>query len=176
MLQQTLNLKSRLTASVSAVLFCWLLLNTSTIALAEKRRDNWGRQPRTVARRATCGPAYDSARGDRSYERYRVYDRNRNYGRARDYDRYSAYDRDYYDRDRDYDRRYRAYDRDRNYNRYRGYERERSKTKSALIIAGSSGAGAATGAIVAGGKGAAIGAIAGGVAGLIYDRQTDNRR
>ena len=48
----------------------------------------------------------------------------------------------------------------------------RSTGKSAAIIAGSAGAGAAIGAIAKGGKGAAIGAIAGGVAGLIYDRLT----
>lgn len=48
----------------------------------------------------------------------------------------------------------------------------RSTAKSAAIIAGSAGTGAAIGAIAKGGKGAAIGAIAGGVAGLIYDRLT----
>ena len=50
--------------------------------------------------------------------------------------------------------------------------RHRTSGKSAAIIAGSAGAGAAIGAIAKGGKGAAIGAIAGGVAGLIYDRLT----
>jgi hypothetical protein len=48
----------------------------------------------------------------------------------------------------------------------------RSKKKSAAIVGGSAGAGAAIGAIAGGGKGAAIGAIAGGVGGLIYDRKT----
>ena len=48
----------------------------------------------------------------------------------------------------------------------------RSKKKSAAIIGGSAGAGAAIGALAGGGKGAAIGAIAGGVGGLIYDRKT----
>jgi hypothetical protein len=52
----------------------------------------------------------------------------------------------------------------------------RSKTKSAAIIAGSAGAGAAIGAIAGGGKGAAIGAISGGAAGLIYDRTTANKK
>lgn len=51
----------------------------------------------------------------------------------------------------------------------------RSTEKSALIVAGSSGAGAAIGAIAGGGKGAAIGAISGGVAGFIYDRMTANK-
>lgn len=52
----------------------------------------------------------------------------------------------------------------------------RSTTKSVLIIAGSSGAGAAIGALAGGKKGAAIGAIAGGVGGFIYDRTTANKR
>lgn len=52
----------------------------------------------------------------------------------------------------------------------------RSKAKSAAIIAGSAGAGAAIGAIAGGGKGAAIGAISGGTAGLIYDRTTANKK
>jgi hypothetical protein len=51
----------------------------------------------------------------------------------------------------------------------------RSKKESAMIIAGSAGAGAAIGALAHGGKGAAIGAIAGGVGGFIYDRMTNNR-
>jgi hypothetical protein len=51
---------------------------------------------------------------------------------------------------------------------------KRSMEKSVLIVAGSSGAGAAIGGLAGGGKGAGIGAIAGGVAGLIYDRATAN--
>ncbi len=44
--------------------------------------------------------------------------------------------------------------------------------KSALIIAGSTAAGAGVGAIVGGKKGALIGAILGGVGGTVYDRKT----
>jgi hypothetical protein len=51
----------------------------------------------------------------------------------------------------------------------------RSTDKSALIVAGSAGTGAAIGAIAGGGKGAAIGAISGGAAGFIYDRMTANK-
>ena len=50
--------------------------------------------------------------------------------------------------------------------------KQRSKKKSAAIIGGSAGAGAAIGALAGGGKGAAIGALAGGAGGLIYDRAT----
>ncbi|MCI0718019.1 MAG: hypothetical protein L0338_03410 [Acidobacteria bacterium] len=59
--------------------------------------------------------------------------------------------------------------------RERGHYRERSKRKSALIIGGSSAAGAAVGGVAAGGKGAAIGALAGGLGGFIYDHKTNNR-
>ncbi|MFN7926114.1 MAG: hypothetical protein U0Q16_38810 [Bryobacteraceae bacterium] len=54
--------------------------------------------------------------------------------------------------------------------------RSRSTKKSAVIIAGSAGTGAAIGGIGAGGKGAAIGALSGGAAGVVYDQLTRNRR
>jgi hypothetical protein len=57
---------------------------------------------------------------------------------------------------------------------YRERRHGRSKAKSAAIVAGSAGVGAAIGAIAGGGKGAAIGALAGGGAGFIYDRLTHN--
>jgi hypothetical protein len=53
-------------------------------------------------------------------------------------------------------------------------QNKRSLKKSALIVGGSAGAGAAIGAVAGGGKGAAIGAMSGGVAGLIYDLATRN--
>jgi len=57
----------------------------------------------------------------------------------------------------------------------RSYVRTRPKKKSATIIAGSAGTGAAVGALAGGGKGAGIGAIAGGAAGVIYDQHTRKR-
>jgi hypothetical protein len=51
-------------------------------------------------------------------------------------------------------------------------KKQRSTAKSAAIIAGSAGAGAAVGGLAGGGKGAAIGAIAGGAGGYVYDRAT----
>ncbi len=53
--------------------------------------------------------------------------------------------------------------------------RQRSFEKSAMIVAGSAGTGAAIGALAGGGKGAAIGALAGGVGGFIYDRVTAHK-
>jgi len=45
-----------------------------------------------------------------------------------------------------------------------------------LIVGGSTGAGAAIGAVSGGKKGAAIGAMSGGVAGLIYDLATRHKK
>ena len=54
-------------------------------------------------------------------------------------------------------------------------KKKRSLEKEILIVGGSSGAGAAIGAVAGGKKGAAVGAISGGVAGLIYDLATRNK-
>lgn len=53
--------------------------------------------------------------------------------------------------------------------------RGRSWKKSAAIVAGTGGVGAAIGALAGGGRGAAIGALTGGGAGFLYDRLTHNK-
>ncbi len=53
--------------------------------------------------------------------------------------------------------------------------KNRSWKRSAMIVGGGAGAGAAIGAVSGGKKGAAIGAVSGGVAGLIYDMATRNK-
>ncbi len=55
------------------------------------------------------------------------------------------------------------------------FHRHRSWEREVLIVAGSSGAGTAIGALAGGKKGAGIGALSGGIAGLAYDLATRNR-
>jgi hypothetical protein len=55
-------------------------------------------------------------------------------------------------------------------------KKKRSLEKEVLIVGGSAGAGAAIGAAAGGGKGAGIGALSGGVAGLLYDLATRNKK
>jgi hypothetical protein len=142
------------------VLSGWMILSSSIVTLAEQRCDNRRNQWRFSPRGGTHRPAdYFRPSRDQRYCRNKKDSQYRQYNRGRDYNRYQD------------SRRYREYDR-----WYGDYGRERSGATSALIVAGSTGAGAAVGAIAAGSKGAAIGAIAGGIGGLIYDRQTDNRR
>jgi len=166
MFAQTQLLKGKGPIVVSTLLFGWMVLSGSMPALAEKRRDNWNRKSR-FSDGAYCRA--DARRDHRYYQRDNYYQRARDNRQDRYYQRYRS------DRGRSYSQ-YQSCD--RNWNdgrRYRGY-RERSTAKSALIIAGSTGAGAAVGGIVGGTKGAAVGAIAGGIAGLVYDQHTDNRR
>jgi hypothetical protein len=75
-------------------------------------------------------------------------------------------------------RRYHRYYRSRLYRRRHRVVvvRRRPWLRSAAIVAGSAGAGAAIGALAGGGKGAGIGAIAGGTGGLIYDRLTHKKK
>lgn len=53
--------------------------------------------------------------------------------------------------------------------------RERPFKHSVAIVAGSSGVGAAIGALAGGGRGAGIGALSGGAAGFLYDRLTHKK-
>jgi hypothetical protein len=156
---------------VSTLLFGWMVFNSSTPALADKRRDEWNRKSRFSAG-SNC--RNEDRRDHRNYQRNNYYQRGNyyQYQRARDYRQDRSYQPYRYNQSRGYYNQYRPYD--RNWND-RGYD-ERSTAESALIIAGSSGAGAAIGGLLGGTKGAAVGAIAGGVAGVVYDQHTDNRR
>jgi hypothetical protein len=83
-------------------------------------------------------------------------------------------DDDYYDRDRDREEPVvtRTSTRDDDDRQAEPVRKTRSGEKSAVIIAGSTAAGAGAGAIIGGKKGAIIGAVLGGVGGTIYDRKT----
>ena len=173
MFAHTLLLKRKGPVVVSTLLFGWMVLNSSTTALAEKRRDNWNQRSR-FSSSSNC--RNDGRRDYRNYQRNNYTQRNNYYPyqRARDYRQDRYYQRYQSNQGRGYNQ-YQSYDRNWNDSRYRGYN-ERSTAESALIIAGSSGAGAAIGGLLGGTKGAAVGAIAGGVAGVVYDQHTDNRR
>jgi hypothetical protein len=166
---QTLLWKGRGKVAVSALLFGWMVFSSATPALAEKRRDDWNRKSRFSAG-SNCHN--DRRQDNRNYQRNNYYPRDNyyQYQRARDYRQERFYQPYRSDLGRGYTQ-YQSYDRNWNDSRYG----ERSAGKSALIIAGSTGAGAAVGGLVGGAKGAAVGAIAGGVAGVVYDRHTDNR-
>jgi hypothetical protein len=172
MLTHTMLLKRKGAVVVSTLLFGWMVLNSSTTALADKRRDNWNQRSR-FSSGSNC--RNDSRRDQQFYQRNN-YNQREYYRvqRARDYRPQRYYQQYRSDRFRSYNQ-YQTYGRTWNDGRYRGYD-PRSTAESALIIAGSSGAGAAIGGLLGGTKGAAVGAIAGGVAGVVYDQHTDNRR
>ena len=171
MFKQTLLFKKRGPVVVSTLLLGWLVLNASTPAFADRNRNGWSKRSRF----SDGGNCRTEARRDyRYYQRDNYYPRNAYYLADRDY-RQDRYYQRYRTNNRGWsNNRYQAYNRNWNDNRYWG--RERSNAESALIIAGSSGAGAAVGGLLGGAKGAAVGAITGGIAGLVYDRHTDNRR
>jgi len=170
MFAHTLLLKRKGPVVVSTLLFGWMVLNSSTPALADKKRDDWNRKSRFSAG-SNCHN--DGRRDYRNYQRNNYYQRDNYYRDNRQYRSYQRYRPSNlgYNQYRGYNQ-YQSYDRNWNDSRYR----ERSTAESALIIAGSSGAGAAIGGLLGGTKGAAVGAIAGGVAGVVYDQTTDNRR
>ena len=88
----------------------------------------------------------EARRDHYNYQRNNYYPRGNyyQYQRARDYRQDRSYQRYYRsNQGRGYNQ-YQSYDRNSNDSRYRGYD-ERSTAESALIIAGSSGAGAAIG-------------------------------
>jgi hypothetical protein len=168
--KQTWLFKRRRSIVVSTLLLGWMVLNSSTPAFADKKRNGWNGQSRF----SDSGKCRTGVRQDRSYQRDNYYRRNAYYQPARDYRQDRSYQRCRSD-NRGYNQ-YRGSNRNWNEGRYRGYKEERSTAESALIIAGSSGAGAAVGGLLGGTKGAAVGAIVGGVAGVVYDQATDNRR
>ena len=172
MFTHTILLKRKGTVVVSTLLFGWMVLNSSTTALADKRRDNWNRRSR-FSSSSNC--RNDSRRDSGSINGTTITNGTAyRYQRARDYRPQPYYQQYRPSRVRGYNG-YQSYNGNWNDRRYRGYD-ERSTGESALIIAGSTGAGAAVGGLLGGTKGAAIGAIAGGVAGVVYDQHTDNRR
>jgi hypothetical protein len=135
----------RLSAVMVIVLFSLMTLHSSTIALAQDRSDDWKRQSMIIAGGAGGGAAVGGMLGGK---------KGAAVGALAGGLGATAYELSKRDQD---------------------FSGERSKTTSAMIIAGSSGAGAAIGGLTAGRKGAIIGAIAGGVGGYIYDRKTNNR-
>jgi hypothetical protein len=175
--QMLLSKRSR-SVAFSSLLLGWLVLNGSTPSFADdfKKRNGWNRASRYADGR-NCRS--EVRRDQRYYQQNNNYRRDAYYQRAGDY-RTARYYQPYRSNNRAWSNNgYQAYNQGYNQayngNPYGDYNRERSTAESALIIAGSSGAGAAIGGLLGGTKGAAVGAITGGVAGLIYDRHTDNR-
>jgi hypothetical protein len=136
---------NRLGTLMVIVLFGWMTFHSATIALAQDRSDDWKRQTMIIAGSTGGGAAIGGMLGGK---------KGAAVGALAGGLGATAYELSKRDRE---------------------FNGERSKGTSAMIIAGSSGAGAAIGGLTAGRKGAIIGAIAGGVGGYIYDRKTNNR-
>lgn len=167
--------KGRGSIAFSSLLLGWLVLNGSTPSFADdfKKRNGWNRASRYADGRSCRS---EVRRDQRYYQQNNNYRRDAYYQRASDY-RPARYYQPYQSDNRAWSNNgYQAYNQGWNGYPSQGYGQERSATTSALIIAGSSGAGAAIGGLLGGGKGAAVGAIAGGVAGVVYDHHTANRR
>ena len=73
MLTHTMVLKRKGAVVVSTLLFGWMVLNSSTTALADKRRDDWNRRSRFSAS-SNC--RNDSRRDSRFYQRNNYYQRD----------------------------------------------------------------------------------------------------
>ena len=174
MSKQILLSKGSRSVAFSSLLLGWLVLNSSTPSFAEdfNRRNDLNRASRHADGRSCRS---EVRRDQRFYQQSNNYRRDAYYQSAGDY-RTARYDPTYRSSSRALSNNgYQAYNQGSNGYPYGSYYNERSTTESALIIAGSSGAGAAVGGLLGGLKGAAIGAITGGVAGAIYDHHTNNR-
>ena len=107
MFAHTLLLKRKGPVVVSSLLFGWMVLNSSTPALAHKRRDDWNRKSGF----SSGSHCRNEARRDHRYnQRDNYYQQGGHYQRARDY------------RQDRYDHRYRS-NRGRGYNQYQSYDR-----------------------------------------------------
>ena len=92
MFAHTLLLKRKGSVVVSTLLFGWMVLNSSTPALAEKRRDDWNRRSRFSAS-SNC--RNEARRDHHNYQRNNYYSRDNYYPyqRARDYRQDRSYQR-----------------------------------------------------------------------------------
>src|SRR5262249_55704455 len=155
--------KGSRSVAFSSLLLGWPVLNGSTPAFAEdfNRRNDLNRASRHTDGRSCRS---EVRRDQRYYQQNNNYRREAYYQRAGDY-RSARYDQPYQSNNQAWSSNgYQTYNQGWNGYPNGSYYNERSTTDSALIIAGSSGAGAAVGGLLGGLKGAAIGAITGAVA------------